>query len=183
MLPRAPIRATKKKLIETAFTMLFVPRRYKGTPSATTLSVEAGSNTPTVALWVTGDNEKCSQCLGLYLGQPVPGGYKYGVLALQVVSLEYERVTYYQVFQWLLTMFGFVNGFISHFQFRTTNNCYTNAYFHTINHSELSSQSISTSPYMITALHSVYSSVMSSLDIFWFRILTMEILPLPLPSG
>jgi hypothetical protein len=90
-LPRAPIRATIEEIIETAFTIVFVPRRYKGTPSATSLSVEAGSSTSTVALWVTGDNEKGSQCLGVYLGQPVPEGYKYGVLALQVVRVSNLR--------------------------------------------------------------------------------------------
>jgi hypothetical protein len=45
--------------------------------------VEAGSNTSTVALRVVGGDEKGIQCLGLQLGHPVPGGYKYGDPALQ----------------------------------------------------------------------------------------------------
>jgi hypothetical protein len=50
--------------------------------SATWFSVEAGSSTCTVALRVKGDG-KWTQYLGLYLGHPVPEGYKYGDLALQ----------------------------------------------------------------------------------------------------
>jgi hypothetical protein len=46
--------------------------------------VEAGSNTSTVALQVVGGDEKGTKCLGVKLGYPVPGGYKYGDLALQV---------------------------------------------------------------------------------------------------
>jgi hypothetical protein len=46
--------------------------------------VEAGSNTSTVELRVGGGDESGTQCLGVYLGYPVPGGYKYGDLALQV---------------------------------------------------------------------------------------------------
>jgi hypothetical protein len=46
--------------------------------------VEAGSNTSTVALRDVGGDEKGTQCLGTYLGHPVPGGYKYGDLVLQV---------------------------------------------------------------------------------------------------
>jgi hypothetical protein len=46
--------------------------------------VEAGSNTFTVVLQVVGGDEKATQYLGVYLGHPVPGGYKYGDLALQV---------------------------------------------------------------------------------------------------
>jgi hypothetical protein len=46
--------------------------------------VEAGSNTSTVALRVVGDDEKRRQCLGVKLGHPVPGGYKYRDLALPV---------------------------------------------------------------------------------------------------
>jgi hypothetical protein len=46
--------------------------------------VEAGYNTFTVALRVVRGDGKGTQCLGVYLGHPVPGGYKYGELALQV---------------------------------------------------------------------------------------------------
>jgi hypothetical protein len=34
--------------------------------------------------WVVRDGIKGTQCPGVYLGHPVPGGYKYGDLALQV---------------------------------------------------------------------------------------------------
>jgi hypothetical protein len=46
--------------------------------------VEAGPNTSTVALRVVGGDEKGTLCLGVLLGHPVPVGYKYGDLALQV---------------------------------------------------------------------------------------------------
>jgi hypothetical protein len=46
--------------------------------------VEAASNTSTVARRVVGGDEKGTQCLGVKPGHPVPGGYKYGDLALQV---------------------------------------------------------------------------------------------------
>jgi hypothetical protein len=46
--------------------------------------VEAGSNTSTVKLRVVGGDEKGIQCLGVVSGHPVPGGYKYEDLALQV---------------------------------------------------------------------------------------------------
>jgi hypothetical protein len=46
--------------------------------------VEAVSDTSTVALRVVGGDEKGTQCLGVQLGRPVPGGYKYDDLALQV---------------------------------------------------------------------------------------------------
>jgi hypothetical protein len=53
--------------------------------------VEARSNTSTVALRVVGDEGKVTQYLGLQPGHPVPGGYKYGDLAIQVWgSLESE---------------------------------------------------------------------------------------------
>jgi ribosomal protein S14 len=39
--------------------------------------VEAGSNTSTVTLRVVRGDEKGTQCLGVQLRQPVPGGYKY----------------------------------------------------------------------------------------------------------
>jgi hypothetical protein len=53
--------------------------------------VEAGSKTSTVALLVVGDDEKGTQCRGVYLGHPVPGGYKYGDLALQVGGVSNLR--------------------------------------------------------------------------------------------
>jgi hypothetical protein len=40
--------------------------------------VEAGLNTFTAALRDVGGNEKLTPCLGVYLGHPVPTGYKYG---------------------------------------------------------------------------------------------------------
>jgi hypothetical protein len=46
--------------------------------------VEAGLNTSTVALRVVRRGEKGTHGLGVYLGHPVPGGYKYGDLVLQV---------------------------------------------------------------------------------------------------
>jgi hypothetical protein len=36
---------------------------------------------------VRGDGKE-TQCLGLYLGHPVPGGYRYGDLALQVGGIS-----------------------------------------------------------------------------------------------
>jgi hypothetical protein len=44
--------------------------------------VEAGYNTSTVALRVVRSDRKGTQSPELYLGYPVPGGYKYGDLAL-----------------------------------------------------------------------------------------------------
>jgi hypothetical protein len=52
--------------------------------------VEAGSNTATVALRIEGGDEKGTQCLGVP-GHPVPGGYKYGDLALQVAGVSNLR--------------------------------------------------------------------------------------------
>jgi hypothetical protein len=46
--------------------------------------VEAGQNTSTVALRVVRGDRKGTQCPRVYLGHPVPEGYKYGDLALQV---------------------------------------------------------------------------------------------------
>jgi hypothetical protein len=46
--------------------------------------MEADSNTSTVALRVVGGDDKGTQCLGVKLDYPVPGGYKYSDLALQV---------------------------------------------------------------------------------------------------
>jgi hypothetical protein len=53
--------------------------------------MEAGSNKCTVALRVVGGNEKVTQCLGVQLDHPVPGGYKYGDLALQVGGVSNPR--------------------------------------------------------------------------------------------
>jgi hypothetical protein len=41
-------------------------------------------NTYTVALRVVRGDKMGTQCLGVLMGHPVPGGYKYGDLALQV---------------------------------------------------------------------------------------------------
>jgi hypothetical protein len=46
--------------------------------------MESGSDTSTAALQVISGEEKRTQCLGIWFGHPVPGGYKYGDLALQV---------------------------------------------------------------------------------------------------
>jgi hypothetical protein len=53
--------------------------------------VKAASNNFTVALRVVGGDEKGTQCLGVLLGHPVPGGYKYGDLALQVGGVSNLR--------------------------------------------------------------------------------------------
>jgi hypothetical protein len=42
-------------------------------------------------LYCVGGDEKGTQCPGVYLGHPVPGGYKYGVLALQVGGVSNLR--------------------------------------------------------------------------------------------
>jgi hypothetical protein len=49
------------------------------------------SNTSTVTLQVVGGDEKGTQCLGVYLGYLVSGGYKYGYLALQVEGVSNLR--------------------------------------------------------------------------------------------
>jgi hypothetical protein len=46
--------------------------------------METNSSTSTVALRVVGGDENETQGLGVQLGHPVPGGCKYGDLALQV---------------------------------------------------------------------------------------------------
>jgi hypothetical protein len=74
-------------------------------------------------------------------------------------------------------------GFIYHLHVVTLNNYYTIADFHTTNHSTLSLLNLFTSLYLVTAIHSGYSSAVSSLDVSWQRILAMEILQLPLPPG
>jgi hypothetical protein len=53
--------------------------------------VEAGTNTSTVALRVVGGDEKGTQYLVVELGHPVPGGYKYGNIALQVEKVSNLR--------------------------------------------------------------------------------------------
>jgi hypothetical protein len=53
--------------------------------------VEAGSNIYTVGLRVVGDDKKRTQYLGVKLGHPVPGGYKYGDLTLQVGTVTNLR--------------------------------------------------------------------------------------------
>jgi hypothetical protein len=53
--------------------------------------VEAGSNTSIVALRVVGGDEEGTQCLGVKLGHPVPGGYKYGDLSLQIGGVSNLR--------------------------------------------------------------------------------------------
>jgi hypothetical protein len=45
----------------------------------------------TVALRVVGGDVKGTQSLGAYLGHPVPGGYKYGDLALHVGGVSNLR--------------------------------------------------------------------------------------------
>jgi hypothetical protein len=59
--------------------------------NAVTTRVEAGSNTSTIALRDVGGDEKENQCLGVKLGHPVPGGYEYGDLALQVGEVSNLR--------------------------------------------------------------------------------------------
>jgi hypothetical protein len=46
--------------------------------------VEAGQNTAIVALRVVRGDGKGTQCPGVYMDHPLPGGYKYGDLALKV---------------------------------------------------------------------------------------------------
>jgi hypothetical protein len=53
--------------------------------------VELGSNTSTVAPRVIGGDEKGTQCLGVQLGHPVPGEYKYGDLIFQVGGVSNLR--------------------------------------------------------------------------------------------
>jgi hypothetical protein len=76
--------------------MLFVPKRYKENTIRVNPQLgcgieylnRSGSCTSTLMLRIVGDDKNGSQCLGAYLGQPVPGRYKYGVLALQVVRVS-----------------------------------------------------------------------------------------------
>jgi hypothetical protein len=53
--------------------------------------VDVGWNTTTEVLRVVGGDEKETQCLEVKLGHPVPGGYKYGELALQVGGVSNLR--------------------------------------------------------------------------------------------
>jgi hypothetical protein len=57
--------------------------------------VEARENTSTETLRVVRGDEKGTQCPGVYLGDPVPGEYKYGNLALQVGGVSNETAKYY----------------------------------------------------------------------------------------
>jgi hypothetical protein len=49
---------------------------------------------PPQSLRVVRGDEEGTQCSGVYLDHPVPGGYKYGDLALQIVGVSGETVTY-----------------------------------------------------------------------------------------
>jgi hypothetical protein len=61
--------------VEETFSVVFLPR--------TARSPRAGAvEYLYIALPVVGDDEKGTQCLGVKLGNPVPGGYKYKDLAL-----------------------------------------------------------------------------------------------------
>jgi hypothetical protein len=50
--------------------------------------VVASSNTSTVTLRVVGGDENGTQFLGVQLGHTVPGGHKYGDLALQAGAVS-----------------------------------------------------------------------------------------------
>jgi hypothetical protein len=54
-------------------------------------------NNHVVTLGPVRADEKGKHCPGLQLGHPVPGGYKYGDLALQVGSLNWDNNIYLQV--------------------------------------------------------------------------------------
>jgi hypothetical protein len=60
--------------------------------------VEAGWNISTVALRVVRGEGKGTQCSKVYLDYPVPGGYKYGDLALQVAGISNEKIKYCREF-------------------------------------------------------------------------------------
>jgi hypothetical protein len=53
--------------------------------------VGAASTTSTVTLRVVGGDEKETQCLGVQLGHPVTGGYRYGGLIFQVWGVSNLR--------------------------------------------------------------------------------------------
>jgi hypothetical protein len=71
--------------METVFSVWLVPKFYKQGKSSSGVEprVEAGSNRSTEALQIVGGDENGTPCLGVKLGHLVPGGYKYGVLALR----------------------------------------------------------------------------------------------------
>jgi hypothetical protein len=75
------------------FSAWSVPRCYKqGTRLEFSQgSVETGIEYLHVALRVVGGDEKGTHCLGVYLGHPVAGEYKYGDLALQVGRISNLR--------------------------------------------------------------------------------------------
>jgi hypothetical protein len=54
----------------------------------------AGQSTYTVVPESRKRRQKGTQCPGVYLGHLIPGGYKYGDLALQVGGVSYETVKY-----------------------------------------------------------------------------------------
>jgi hypothetical protein len=51
-----------------------------------------GLNTSTIALRVIRGDVRGTPCPGVYLGHPVPGGYKYRNLALQVAGVSDKMV-------------------------------------------------------------------------------------------
>jgi hypothetical protein len=53
--------------------------------------VDAGSNTSAVVLQIAGGDEEGTQSLAVKLGNPVPGGYKYGDLTLHVGGVSNLR--------------------------------------------------------------------------------------------
>jgi hypothetical protein len=61
-------------------------RRVKLTTSPPSVNpyVEEDSNTSIIALLVVGGDKNRTQCLGIYMGHPLPVRYKYGNLAHQV---------------------------------------------------------------------------------------------------
>jgi hypothetical protein len=61
---------------------------YMGSERIAESRVEPGSDTFTVALRVVGGDEKRTRCLGIQPEHPVPGGYRYGDLALQVKGVS-----------------------------------------------------------------------------------------------
>jgi hypothetical protein len=71
-------------------------------------SGQAGSNTFTVALWVVGGDEKGTQCLGVQPGHPVPGGYKYWDLVLQVGNSRIwdSKMSWVPRFLWHIVSFN-----------------------------------------------------------------------------
>jgi hypothetical protein len=66
--------------------------RYEKKNSISRYPCGGGINTTTVALRAVRGDGKGTQCPGVYLGRSVPGGYKYGDLALQVGGVSNETV-------------------------------------------------------------------------------------------